>query len=77
MKTRNESSSKSAAAASSRQASKSGEADPAPGGDCSRDQLIAEAAYYRAERRGFEPGNEMSDWFEAESEINTSLLNTH
>jgi hypothetical protein len=48
-----------------------------PAGDCSRDQLIAEAAYFRAERRDFEPGNEMSDWFEAESEINTSLLNTH
>ncbi len=30
---------------------------------------IAEAAYYRAEKRGFEPGYEVSDWVEAEQEI--------
>lgn len=30
---------------------------------------IAEAAYYRAERRGFAPGSEELDWFEAEAEI--------
>lgn len=30
---------------------------------------IAEAAYYRAERRGFAPGGEAHDWFEAEAEI--------
>jgi hypothetical protein len=30
---------------------------------------IAEAAYYRAERRGFAPGGEELDWFEAEAEI--------
>lgn len=30
---------------------------------------IAEAAYYRAERRGFAPGGETLDWFEAEAEI--------
>ena len=27
---------------------------------CPREQMIAEAAYYRAEQRGFEPGSEMS-----------------
>jgi len=32
-------------------------------------ELIAEAAYYRAEQRGFEPGHELEDWIEAESEI--------
>lgn len=26
-------------------------------------------AYFRAERRGFEPGAELQDWFEAEQEI--------
>ena len=26
---------------------------------------IAEAAYYRAERRGFEPGRETEDWLAA------------
>jgi hypothetical protein len=31
--------------------------------------LVAEAAYFRAERRGFEPGYEMADWLEAEKEI--------
>ena len=31
--------------------------------------MIAEAAYFKAEKRGFEPGNEMYDWLEAEREI--------
>jgi hypothetical protein len=30
---------------------------------------IEEAAYYRAERRGFSPGYEHEDWLEAEREI--------
>ena len=38
-----------------------------------RHQLIAEAAYYRAERRGFAPGAELEDWLEAEAEINRRL----
>ena len=28
--------------------------------------LVSEAAYYRAEKRGFEPGGELDDWFAAE-----------
>jgi hypothetical protein len=32
-------------------------------------QLIAETAYYRAKQRGFEPGHELEDWVQAESEI--------
>jgi hypothetical protein len=32
-------------------------------------RLIAEAAYYRAKQRGFEPGHELEDWVEAESEV--------
>jgi hypothetical protein len=32
-------------------------------------RLIAEAAYYRAKQRGFEPGHEIEDWVEAESEV--------
>lgn len=31
---------------------------------------IATAAYYRAQSRDFEPGNELQDWLEAEREIN-------
>lgn len=38
-------------------------------GECPREQMIAEAAYFRAERRGFEPGNEMSDWLQAEADV--------
>jgi len=34
-----------------------------------RQQLIAMAAYYRADRRGFEGGYEVQDWLEAEAEI--------
>jgi hypothetical protein len=36
-------------------------------------QMIAEAAYYRAERRGFQPGFEIEDWLAAESEIRTQF----
>jgi sterol desaturase/sphingolipid hydroxylase (fatty acid hydroxylase superfamily) len=33
------------------------------------DVMIAEAAYYKAEKRGFRPGSELRDWLEAKSEI--------
>jgi hypothetical protein len=32
-------------------------------------ELVALAAYYRAERRGFAPGGETEDWLEAEREV--------
>ena len=31
--------------------------------------LIAEAAYYRAKKRGFTPGHEVEDWVQAEAEV--------
>jgi hypothetical protein len=31
--------------------------------------LIAERAYFIAERRGFEPGHDVEDWLQAEAEI--------
>jgi hypothetical protein len=34
-----------------------------------RQQWIARAAYFRAQRRGFTPGQDAADWFEAEAEI--------
>jgi len=34
-----------------------------------RDTLIREAAYRRAEHRGFAPGHELTDWLEAEREV--------
>jgi hypothetical protein len=33
-----------------------------------RQRRIELAAYYRAERRGFEPGHELEDWLDAEAE---------
>jgi hypothetical protein len=38
-----------------------------------RHSMIAEAAYYRAERRGFAPGGEIQDWCEAESSVDDSF----
>ena len=32
-------------------------------------EMIAVAAYYRAEKRGFFPGGEVEDWLEAEKDI--------
>lgn len=32
-------------------------------------ERIREAAYYRAQQRGFSPGYEMEDWLAAEAEI--------
>jgi hypothetical protein len=39
------------------------------GPSSSREALIATAAYYRAESRGFLPGFETEDWLAAEREI--------
>ncbi len=33
------------------------------------DQMIAEAAYYKAEKRGFYPGQDLQDWLDAKREI--------
>lgn len=34
-----------------------------------RERLVARAAYFRAEKRGFAPGCELQDWIEAEAEV--------
>jgi hypothetical protein len=36
-------------------------------------RLIAEAAYYRAQQRGFSSGYEEKDWLEAEAQVMTRL----
>jgi hypothetical protein len=36
-------------------------------------EMIAEAAYYRAEKRGFEPGHEIEDWLEAEMAVDETI----
>jgi hypothetical protein len=38
-----------------------------------RHDMIANAAYYRAEKRGFSGGCELEDWLEAEAEIDRTL----
>lgn len=38
-----------------------------------RFEMISEAAYFRAERRGFAPGAESRDWLESEAEIEELL----
>jgi hypothetical protein len=42
-----------------------------------RRSMIAEAAYLRAERRGFVPGYELEDWIAAESEVDSLLEAEH
>jgi hypothetical protein len=39
-----------------------------------RAAMIAEAAFFRAEKRGFAPGGETADWLEAEQEVDARLL---
>jgi hypothetical protein len=39
-----------------------------------RSALIARAAYFRAQGRGFAPGHEMADWLAAEAEVDAELL---
>lgn len=41
--------------------------------DCPREQMIAEAAYFLAERRGFAPENDIADWLQAESEVTATI----
>jgi hypothetical protein len=49
---------------------------PAPGrilDPDARQMMIAEAAYYLAEKRGFVPGGELQDWIDAEAQIEACL----
>lgn len=39
-----------------------------------RAALIAQAAYFRAMNRNFEPGHELEDWLSAEAEVDAQLL---
>ena len=50
-----------------------GEPDTASSDAEQRHHRISEAAYYRAQRRGFTPGAEEEDWFEAEKEIDGGM----
>ena len=67
MKSRSEPTNNPKSKESSRKLRISGRYDP--GSDRRREQMIAEAAYFYAERRGFTPGNEMDDWLRAEADV--------
>jgi hypothetical protein len=41
--------------------------------DTERVEMIAQAAYYLAQQRGFEPGHDLRDWFEAERTVDAQL----
>jgi len=43
--------------------------DPRRSLDADREKMIAEAAYYRAEWRGFCAGDPQADWLESETEV--------
>lgn len=38
-----------------------------------RHNMVATAAYFRAERRGFAPGHQDADWLAAEAEVDAQL----
>lgn len=38
-----------------------------------RQAMVAEAAYFYAEHRGFQPGYELDDWLAAEDQISATL----
>jgi hypothetical protein len=42
-----------------------------------RRAMIAKAAYFHAERRGFAPGGEAQDWLRAEAEVDALLRAAH
>jgi len=41
-----------------------------------RQVMVAQAAYYRAQKRNFEPGHELEDWLEAEAELEAQQIST-
>lgn len=75
MKTRRAAANKAIEGGSAPQACVSGKPDSVSGNNIPREQLIAEAAYFRAEQRGFAPGNEISDWLDAEADVERMLGN--
>jgi hypothetical protein len=52
----------------------SDKSDPSAGNnDCQRENMVAEAAYFHAERRGFAPENDLADWLQAEADVESLL----
>jgi len=42
-----------------------------------RQQMIEEAAFYIAEKRGFQGGSSMDDWLTAETQIDAQIMQKH
>lgn len=42
-----------------------------------REKMVADAAYYRAEQRGFAPGHEVEDWLASEAEVDAELYRSY
>lgn len=67
--------------AATRRGAQPGSATPASGATAprvnvseeARRVMIAQAAYLRAERRGFAPGGDLEDWMAAEAEVDALL----
>jgi len=75
MKTKSESVSKSKGNGAARKSTETDKSDPSSGNSaCPREQMIAEAAYFLAERRGFTPGNDLADWLQAKANVEVSLI---
>lgn len=49
------------------------QATSAPFDEATRHAMIAEAAYFLSESRGFEPGWELEDWLNAEWDVDQRL----
>jgi hypothetical protein len=56
---------------------KSAEPVESIGNGADRQEMIAVAAYYRAEHRGFDGGDPVADWLDAEAEIDAALNSAH
>jgi hypothetical protein len=48
--------------------------NPAQHQSTNRQQMISDAAYFRAESRGFQPMNDLEDWLDAEADIDRHLI---
>jgi hypothetical protein len=46
------------------------------GNEMAREEMIAVAAYFRAEHRGFDGGDPVADWLAAEAEVDAALGNS-
>jgi hypothetical protein len=78
MKVRSEPVNKAKSNGSARQTSLDQPNSVSGNGDCPREKMIAEAAYFRAEQRGFASGDEMTDWLQAEADVEGFLsIETH